>query len=184
MRERYAYSLAGLAAAVVMASAASADINLNFQEVGYFQGNFDPQFDAPLVGQIDTIVGDFQLDEGENFTYADDLAILIANESLTEVLFQVGGYTSYANIMSPDTNLGHFSWEFGGGAAPGTVGGGTVDVGGIDVTGWYLYLGHGYGAGGEGFWSGSIDFQGSVVPAPGAIALFGLAGFAARRRRA
>lgn len=184
MRERYACSLAGLATAVVMASAASADINLNFQEVSHFQGNFEPQFDAPLVGQIDTIVGDFQLDEGENFTYADDLTILIANESLTEILFQVGGYTSYANIVSPDTNLGHFFWEFGAGAAPGTSGGGIVDVGGIDVTGWYLYLGHGYGLGGEGFWSGSIDLQGSVVPAPGAIALFGLAGFAARRRRA
>ncbi|MEC9233545.1 MAG: hypothetical protein VX403_06500, partial [Planctomycetota bacterium] len=112
------------------------------------------------------------------------LTILIANESLTEILFQVGGYTSYANIVSPDTNLGHFFWEFGAGAAPGTSGGGIVDVGGIDVTGWYLYLGHGYGLGGEGFWSGSIDLQGSVVPAPGAIALFGLAGFAARRRRA
>ena len=176
MRERYACSLAGLATAVVMASAASADINLNFQEVSHFQGNFEPQFDAPLVGQIDTIVGDFQLDVGENFTYADDLTILIANESLTEILFQVGGYTSYADE--------HFFWEFGAGAAPGTSGGGIVDVGGIDVTGWYLYLGHGYGLGGEGFWSGSIDLQGSVVPAPGAIALFGLAGFAARRRRA
>jgi MYXO-CTERM domain-containing protein len=48
-----------------------------------------------------------------------------------------------------------------------------------------VYLGNGYGAGGtSGTWTGSITLLGvTAVPAPGAIALLGLAGLVGRRRR-
>ena len=49
-----------------------------------------------------------------------------------------------------------------------------------------IWLGNGYGAAGtSGTWTGSITLVGvNAVPAPGALALLGVAGFAARRRRA
>ncbi|MFM8641679.1 MAG: PEP-CTERM sorting domain-containing protein [Phycisphaerales bacterium] len=48
-----------------------------------------------------------------------------------------------------------------------------------------MLLGNGFsGAGAQGTWTGSITLIGvNVVPAPGAIALLGLAGLAAGRRR-
>jgi len=48
-----------------------------------------------------------------------------------------------------------------------------------------VYLGNGYGAGGtSGTWTGTITLLGvNAVPAPGAMALLGLAGLAGRRRR-
>ena len=46
-----------------------------------------------------------------------------------------------------------------------------------------IWIGNGYGAAGtSGTWTGSITLLG-VTPAPGAIALVGLAGLVGRRRR-
>jgi hypothetical protein len=47
-----------------------------------------------------------------------------------------------------------------------------------------IWIGNGYGAAGtSGTFTGTITLLG-VVPAPGAVALLGLAGFCSRRRRA
>jgi MYXO-CTERM domain-containing protein len=48
-----------------------------------------------------------------------------------------------------------------------------------------IWLGNGYGASGtSGTWTGSITLIGvNAVPAPGAVALLGVAGLAAGRRR-
>ena len=48
-----------------------------------------------------------------------------------------------------------------------------------------VWIGNGYGAAGtSGTWTGSITLLGvTAVPAPGAIALVGLAGLVGRRRR-
>jgi len=48
-----------------------------------------------------------------------------------------------------------------------------------------VWIGNGYGAAGtSGTWTGTITLIGvNAVPAPGAIALLGLAGLAGRRRR-
>ena len=49
-----------------------------------------------------------------------------------------------------------------------------------------MHLGNGYNNGGLGIWSGDILLTGinfTEVPAPGALALLGLAGIASRRRR-
>ena len=49
-----------------------------------------------------------------------------------------------------------------------------------------IWLGNGYGAAGtSGTWTGSITLIGvNAIPAPGALALLGVAGLAGRRRRA
>jgi MYXO-CTERM domain-containing protein len=49
-----------------------------------------------------------------------------------------------------------------------------------------IWIGNGYGAAGtSGTWTGTITLLGvTAVPAPGAVALLGLAGFCSRRRRA
>jgi xanthosine utilization system XapX-like protein len=47
-----------------------------------------------------------------------------------------------------------------------------------------VWIGNGYGATGtSGTWTGTITLIGVNVPAPGAIALLGLAGLVGRRRR-
>jgi MYXO-CTERM domain-containing protein len=48
-----------------------------------------------------------------------------------------------------------------------------------------IWLGNGYGAAGtSGIWSGTIILHGvDAIPTPGALALLGLAGLAARGRR-
>jgi MYXO-CTERM domain-containing protein len=48
-----------------------------------------------------------------------------------------------------------------------------------------VWLGNGYGAAGtSGTWTGSITLIGvEAIPAPGAVALLGLAGLAGSRRR-
>ena len=92
------------------------------------------------------------------------------------------------------SNLGaaqRYTWANGGSSAPGTTVTGTVNLttalaftnnAAVDGTIW---LGNGYGAAGtSGTWTGSITLIGvNAVPAPGAIALLGLAGLAGRRRR-
>lgn len=171
-----AHTLIGLAAVTALGSAATADITYSFDNT-YMAFSFE-QLDAnPLEGVFEGINGNFVMEYGENYTYADDLAVLIASEDLSEILVQVGGWS--------DVGAGYrYSWPEGASGAPGTAGGGSVETVPIDVTGYYLFVGHGYGGGVQGAWSGEIELLGSVVPAPGALAVLGFAGLAGRRRRA
>ena len=81
------------------------------------------------------------------------------------------------------------SWANGGSSAPGTTVIDSKSVNAISFSGTSadatIWLGNGYGASGtSGTWTGSITLIGvNAVPAPGAIALVGLAGLAGRRRR-
>jgi hypothetical protein len=97
-------------------------------------------------------------------------------------LLQVGGFSNLSAAQ-------RFSWANGGASAPGTTVTGTINVNPIAFSGTsadpIIWLGNGYGAAGtSGTWTGSITLIGvNAVPAPGAIALLGLAGLAGRRRR-
>jgi hypothetical protein len=177
-----AHTILGAVAAASLAGAASADINLTFDNFiaagAQFSMTDDGAGNSDLAGTVDSALGAFTLNSGENFTWADDLCVMIANDDLSELHMQIGGYSDFGATH-------RFVWPTGASGDPGTAAGGTVDIGGIDVTGYKLWLGNGYGSGGDGDWSGGIDLVGSVeyVPAPGALALLGLAGVSARRRR-
>ena len=168
----------GAASAALVAGPALADIDLVFDGFIASGAQFNLESELALDGSIDTAIGDFVMNIGENFTWADDLAVMIASEDLSELHMQIGGYSDFGATH-------RYVWEFGASGDPGTAAGGTIDIGGIDVSGYYLFLGNGYGSGGPGDWSGNIQLLGSVafVPAPGALALLGVAGLAGRRLR-
>ena len=177
-----AQTILGAVAAASLAGVASADISLDFENFIAAGANFNMMSDAngdTLDGSITDAVGDFVLNSGENFTWADDLCVMIANEDLSELYMQIGGYSDFGAAY-------RYTWPTGASGDAGTAGGGVAMAGeNIDVSGYKLWLGNGYASGGNGDWTGSIDLAGiSFVPAPGALALLGLAGIAGRRRRA
>jgi len=178
MNKAFVFTTAGIASAV-LASSATAEIDLVFTNFIAAGSQFSQTDSNALSGSIDQADGLFVLNSGENFTWADDLTVIIASEDLSVLHMQIGGFSDYGATH-------RFSWPTGASGDPGTEAGGIIDIGGIDVTGYYMFLGNGYASGGDGDWTGSIELLGSVahVPAPGALALLGLAGLAGRRRRA
>ena len=175
--------VAGLAAAV--AGTASADVTVTFTNQTWTGFNFT-DLTAAYGGFTGTLTGvsvNATLNASTSFTYADDLCVYVDIAPLgTGGLLQVGGFS----------NLGasqRLSWANGGSSAPGTT---VIDsksvnpiVFGGSAGDAKIWLGNGYGASGtSGTWTGSITLIGvNAVPAPGAIALVGLAGLAGRRRR-
>jgi hypothetical protein len=134
------------------------EVMLEFTDFTAAGADFYQQDADPLTGAFSGAIGDFVLvQDGVSFTYCDDLCVLIANADLSELLVQMGGFSDFGAAN-------RFGWPEGGSSAGGTVGGGSVDFGGdIDVTGYYLFLGNGYGSGGDGVWTGSIQMLGTVV---------------------
>ena len=175
-----AHTLLGVAAAASLAAAASAEIDLVFENFQAAGSQFSLTDENAVEGSLDFANGDFVLNaDGENFTWCDDLCVMIASADLSDLLVQIGGYSDYGAAN-------RFTWATGSSGTAGTAGGGSIDTGSIDCTGYYVWLGNGYGGGGVGDWSGAIQLGGSIdyVPAPGALALLGLGGLVARRRRA
>ena len=180
-----AHTLIGVAAVTALGSAATADIDINFEDVTYNGLQVFKQNVNPLEGFLDSVTGSFVLNNGTGTTYASDLIVVIANEDLTDIYVQIGAHDLDINATYV------YEWEYGEDDAPGTTGGGFVNTSlsgvGHDVTDYYLWVGNGFGMQWEsGTWSGSISLEGSIdyVPAPGVLALLGIAGLASRRRRA
>jgi hypothetical protein len=175
---------AGVAAAALV-SAASADVTVTFANQTWTGFNFS-DLTATYGGFTGTLTGvsvNATLNASVSFTYADDLCVYVDPAPLgTGGLLQVGGFS---NLNAAQ----RITWTNGGSSAPGTTVIGTVNVNPIAFSGTsadpIIWLGNGYGAAGtSGTWTGSITLIGvNAVPAPGAIALLGLAGLAGRRRR-
>ncbi len=175
--------VAGLAAAV--AGTASADVTVTFTNQTWTGFNFT-DLTAAYGGFSGTLTGvsvNATLNASTNYTYADDLCVYVDVAPLsTGGLLQVGGFS---NLQA----LQRVSWGNGGSSAPGTTVIDSKSVNAISFSGTsadaIIWLGNGYGASGtSGTWTGSITLIGvNAVPAPGAIALVGLAGLAGRRRR-
>jgi hypothetical protein len=175
--------VAGLAAAV--AGTASADVTVTFTNQTWTGFNFT-DLTAAYGGFTGTLTGvsvNATLNASTNFTYADDLCVYVDIAPLgTGGLLQVGGFSNLSALQ-------RVSWANGASSAPGTT---VIDsksvnpiVFGGSAADAKIWLGNGYGASGtSGTWTGSITLIGvNAVPAPGAIALVGLAGLAGRRRR-
>jgi hypothetical protein len=175
--------IAGLTAAV--AGTASADVTVTFTNQTWTGFNFT-DLSAQFGGFSGTLTGvsvNATLNASTNYTYADDLCIYVDVAPLsTGGLLQVGGYSSLNAAQ-------RLFWANGGSSAPNTTVIDSKSVNAISFSGSAsdpkIWLGNGYGASGtSGTWTGSITLIGvNAVPAPGAIALVGLAGLAGRRRR-
>ncbi len=175
--------VAGLAAAV--AGTASADVTVTFTNQTWTGFNFT-DLSAAYGGFSGTLTGvsvNATLNASTNFTYADDICVYVDVAPLSSGgLLQVGGYSNLGATQ-------RLFWANGGSSAPGTTVISSRSVNAISFSGTSadatIWLGNGYGASGtSGTWTGSITLIGvNAVPAPGAIALVGLAGLAGRRRR-
>jgi MYXO-CTERM domain-containing protein len=175
----------GIAAASLV-SFASADVTVTFTNQTWTGFNFT-DLTAAYGGFVGTLTGvsvNATLNASTNYTYADDLCVYVDPAPLgTGGLLQVGGFSNLGATQ-------RVSWSNGASGAPGTTVIDAKSVNPIVFSGSAadpkIWLGNGYGASGtSGTWTGSITLVGvNAVPAPGALALLGVAGFAARRRRA
>jgi len=179
----------GVASAAV-ATAASADITVTLTNQTFTGFNFSQVVDYTQYNIVGSFTGasiNVTLNSSVAYTYADDLCVYVDVEPLSTAGFlQVGGYSNLSAAQ-------RYSWPNGASNATGTTSIGTVNFTtalaftgnkAVDGTVW---IGNGYGAAGtSGTWTGTVTLHGLnavAVPAPGALALLGLAGLAGRRRR-
>jgi MYXO-CTERM domain-containing protein len=177
--------LASTVAAAALVSAASADVTVTFTNQTWTGFNFS-DLTAAYGGFTGTLTGvsvNATLTASTAFTYADDICVYVDPAPLgTGGLLQVGGFSNLSATQ-------RLFWANGASSAPGTTVIDSKSVNPIVFSGSAadpkIWLGNGYGAAGtSGTWTGSITLIGvDAVPAPGAIALLGLAGLAGRRRR-
>lgn len=173
---------AGVAAAALV-SAASADVTYTFTNQVWTGFNFNEASAAgSLTGTLTGASVNAVLNASTAYTYADDLCIYVAGSPLAlGGMLQCGGFS---NLNATQ----RYSWANGGSNAANTPVSGTVNfTTGINMAAnptMSIWIGNGYGAAGtSGTWTGTITLIGVSVPAPGAIALLGLAGLTGRRRR-
>ena len=171
----------GASLAAIVGSVATADVTYSFTSQTWTGFNFNEAYAAgTLAGTLTGATVNATLNASVSYTYADDLCVYVAGSPLAlGGALQCGGFTSLNAAQ-------RYSWANGGSDAPGTPITGTVNfTTGLNMTGSSnsIWIGNGYGAAGtSGTWTGSITLLG-VTPAPGAIALVGLAGLVGRRRR-
>ena len=176
------FAIGALTAAV--ASAASADVTYTLTNQTFTGFNFTEAYAAgSLTGTLTGASVNAVLNASTAFTYADDLCIYVAGSPLAlGGMLQCGGFSNLSATQ-------RYSWANGGSDAANTPVSGTVNfTTGIDMAAnptMSIWIGNGYGAAGtSGTWTGTITLIGvNAVPAPGAIALLGLAGLVGRRRR-
>jgi len=173
----------GASLAAIVGSVATADVTFTFTNQTWTGFNFTEAYTAGgLSGTLTGASVNATLNASTNYTYADDLCVYVAGSPLAlGGALQCGGFS---NLNAAQ----RYYWPNGASSAPGTTVTGTVNfTTGLNMTGSTnsVWIGNGYGAAGtSGTFTGSITLLGvSAVPAPGAIALVGLAGLVGRRRR-
>lgn len=173
----------GASLATIVGSVATADVTYSFTNQTWTGFNFNEAYTAgSLSGTLTGATVNATLNASVGYTYADDLTVYVAGSPLAlGGALQCGGYSNLNAAR-------RYSWANGGSSTAGTTVTGTVNfTTALNMTGSTnsVWIGNGYGAAGtSGTWTGSITLLGvSAVPAPGAIALVGLAGLVGRRRR-
>jgi hypothetical protein len=178
MKKRFMLSTVA-ATAVAITGFAQADMTVTLDDFQSSGGSFASM--GAVSGSVTSAYGDLTLNYGSNWTWVSDLTLLFVVGS--DVVLQIGGYSTW-NFGGG--NLSKIAWASGDSSSSGATGGGWASpASAVNVDGAMLYMGNGYGGGGASSWSGTIDVYGAnfAVPAPGALALLGLAGIASRRRR-
>ncbi len=173
----------GASLAAIVGSVATADVTYSFTNQTWTGWNFNEAYAAgSLSGTLTGATVNATLNASVAYTYADDLCVYVAGSPLAlGGALQCGGFS---NLNAAQ----RYGWANGASNAPGTPVTGTVNfTTGLNMTGSTnsVWIGNGYGAAGtSGTFTGSITLLGvNAVPAPGAIALVGLAGLVGRRRR-
>lgn len=169
--------LLGAASAALVSGAAVADYQINFAHAG------DPHTPISSVHQLTGSLGDMAVNteftNGGGWTWAGDFHIAIVDPNGNHLQF--GGY----DYDSGHAVAGDFpsSWDSStSGSFSHTASLASMGLGGDGD--WTVHLTHGYSGGGGDAWDGNVTLHGlTLVPAPGALALLGLAGLAGRRRR-
>jgi len=173
----------GASLAAIVGSVATADVTYSFTNQIWTGANFNEAYAAgSLSGTLTGATVNATLNASTSYTYANDLTVYVAGTPLAlGGALQCGGFS---NLQAAQ----RYSWANGASSAPGTTVTGTVNfTTGLNMTGSTnsVWIGNGYTAAGtSGTFTGSITLLGvNAVPAPGAIALVGLAGLVGRRRR-
>ena len=170
------FATVGLASALI-AGAASADVTVDVIEFSASGGDFTEIFaNGTLSGTLTGVGVDVVLTNSENFTWADDFTILVGSDGSTAPLLQAGGFSNLGALE-------RISWSTGASGDDGTA---CIDAQDLvtPVVPFTVGIGNGYTSGGNGTWNGTFTLFGvNLVPAPGALALLGVAGLAGRRRR-
>ena len=170
------FATAGLASALI-AGAASADVTVDVLEFSATGGVFEEIFaNGTLSGTLTGVGVDVVLTGSENFTWADDFTIFVGSDGSTAPLLQAGGFSDFGALE-------RISWSNGASGDDGTT---CIDAQDLatPVVPFSVAIGNGYASGGNGTWNGTFTLFGvNLVPAPGALALLGMAGLAGRRRR-
>ena len=173
----------GASLAAIVGSVATADVTYSLTNQTWTGFNFTEAYTAGgLSGTMTGASINVTLNAAVNYTYADDLTVYVAGSPLA-----LGGALQCGGFSNLNAGQRYF-WPNGASSAPGTTSIGTVNfTTGLNMTGSTnsVWIGNGYGAAGtSGTFTGSITLLGvTAVPAPGAIALVGLAGLVGRRRR-
>jgi len=169
--KKFMLTAAGLAS-VGLAGSATADVVLDFNVQG--PGGNSVQYDG-VNGAAGAVAIDLAFTNSGGWTWCGDLLIAFVDSNGNGV--EYGGY----NMSFGYSSIGDFgsSWD----SSSSGNWSGTIDLTGYglaDVATVMMADGYSGGASTDN-WTGTLTF--GDVPAPGALALLGLAGLAGRRRR-
>ena len=184
MKKTLMTAAAGFALAGAMAGTASADVTI---ELGDFTLNPGQIEEITVGGLFGTLTGwelTFTYGGNTDGSWSADMLFAVGAPSGNGVA--AGGF----NIADPG---GPFSWTNIGGVGanngdPGTFTHLFENLSGFDVSGtgtWSMFVGDGWTSGTvpETLTNVSFTLFGVNIPAPGALALLGMAGLVSRRRR-
>ena len=171
--KRFALTAAGVASAAVVAST-SADVTVTF-DTGDITGLTVVGLQGGLTGTLTgmDITTDFYASASPD-VWASDLLVAVSDGTSVSGI-EWGGFNASFGYVDG----GSFSWAPAYGTYSASFSGYNVAVNNgslVVANGWTISPG--------ASWSGTITLYGvDVVPAPGALALLGVAGLAGRRRR-
>lgn len=173
--KRFTLSAAGLAAAAIC-GASNADISFQFSSGALLGGQFVSFNLGSISGTLTSAIADIQFTNlASDSSWAADMLVAVSDGTNAG---EFGGY----NLSFGATDLG--SWVPGSSSTSGFYSmiannGGSVAMNGAGT----IYIANGYSFSSGASYSGKITLKGlNYVPAPGAVALIGLAGLRSRRR--
>ena len=169
--KKFMLTAAGIAS-VALAGSAMADVVLDFSVDG--PGGNGVSYDG-VGGAAGAVAIDVNFTNAGGWTWAGDLLIAFVDSNGNGV--EYGGY----NMSFGYSSIGDFGSSWDSSSSGNWTG--TIDLTGTglsDVASVMMADGYSGGASTDN-WAGTLTF--GDIPAPGALALLGLAGFASRRRR-